>query len=148
MNNIPILNIQKFEHKTPLSDFYSNDLKTHLEKNMDLFHKPHRHDFFLCVLFSRGSGYHEIDFNTFEVKRGSVFFLRPGQTHYWTFDSPPQGFIFFHTQDFYEFHFSKSKLEQFPFYYTHENTPLVNLAPNEVSFLEMQFKRINDEYYS
>ncbi|OEK09640.1 transcriptional regulator [Flavivirga aquatica] len=147
MKIIPILNIQQFEQEVPISDFYSNDLKSHLEKNKDFFHKPHKHDFFLCVLFSKGSGIHEIDFNTYNVKPGSIFFLKPGQTHYWKFYNTPEGYIFFHTQDFYELHFSKSKLEQFPFYYSHKNTPILNLSPSKIKLLESKFKEVNDEYY-
>ncbi len=143
MKIIPVLNIQQFEQDTPWSDFYSNDLKSHLKKNKDLFHIPHSHDFFLCVLFTKGSGTHEIDLDTYPVKPGSVFFLKPGQTHYWTFDNNPEGYIFFHTQDFYELHFSKSKLEQFPFYYSHKNTPSLTLKLENIKYLELNFKDIN-----
>ncbi len=147
MKSIPILNIQQFEQDVPISDFYSNDLNSHLEKNKDLFDKPHRHDFFLCVLFSKGSGTHEIDFNTYQIKPGSVYFLRPGQTHYWKFDNPPEGYIFFHTQNFYELHFSKSKIEQFPYYYSYKNMPTLHLNSNETKRLESIFRNINDEYH-
>ncbi|MDO5980660.1 AraC family transcriptional regulator [Flavivirga spongiicola] len=146
MKHIPILNIQQFEQNVPMSDFYSNDLKSHLEKNKDFFHKPHRHDFFLCVLFSKGSGIHEIDFNRYTIKPGSVYFLRPGQTHYWQFDNQPEGYIFFHTQNFYELHFSKSKLEQFPYYYSYKNTPTLHMDSNETKRIELIFGNINDEY--
>ena len=147
MKSIPVLNIQQFEQDVPMSDFYSNDLKIHLERNKGFFDKPHRHDFFLCVLFSKGSGTHEIDFNTYNIKSGSVYFLRPGQTHYWKFDSKPEGYIFFHTQNFYELHFSKSKLEQFPYYYSYKNTPTLHLDSNETTYLESIFRNINDEYH-
>ncbi|GAA3608422.1 helix-turn-helix transcriptional regulator [Flavivirga amylovorans] len=148
MNTIPILNIQQFEQDVPMSDFYSNDLTSHLDRNKDFFHKPHRHDFFLCVLFTKGSGVHEIDFNTYKIKPGSVYFLKPGQTHYWTFDTTPEGYIFFHTQNFYELHFSKSKLEQFPYYYSYKNTPALYLNSNETTSLEPIFKTINKEYHN
>ncbi len=147
MKSIPILNIKQFEQEVPLSDFYSNDLRRHLKQNENFFHKPHRHDFFLCVLFSKGTGIHEIDFNTYEVQPGSVFFLKPGQTHYWKFNNLPEGYIFFHTQDFYELHFSKSKLEQFPFYYAYESIPALTLTPNQMLLLESRFKDLNSEYY-
>lgn len=148
MKIVPVLNIQQFEQDTPWSDFYSNDLKSHLKKNKNFFNKPHSHDFFLCVIFTKGSGTHEIDFDTYQVNTGSVFFLKPGQTHYWTFNSNPEGYIFFHTQDFYELHFSKSKLEQFPFYFSHKNTPSLNLEPDAIKTLELNFKDINNEYYN
>lgn len=147
MKTIDILHIKQFEQHVSLSDFYSNDLKSHLKKNKNLFHKPHSHDFFLCVIFSKGTGNHVIDFCTYKVKAGSVFFLKPGQTHYWKFDDLPEGYIFFHTRDFYELHFSKSKLEQFPFYYSYKRTPLLTLTLSQIKLLVSRFKDINTEYY-
>jgi len=146
MKHITILQIDQFEQEVPMTDFYSNDIKSHLKNNENHFYKPHSHDFFLCVLFTKASGIHEIDFSTYEVKAGSVFFLKPGQTHYWKFDKLPEGYIFFHTKDFYELHFSNSKLEQFPFYYSHKNSPSLSLTPHQTKLLESRFKDINTEY--
>jgi len=146
MQIIPVLNISQFEQDIPMSSFYANNLESHLFKNKNFFHRPHRHDFYLCVLFTKGTGVHEIDFNTYNVKPGSVFFLQPGQTHYWTFATIPEGFIFFHTQDFYELHFSKSKLEQFPFFHSYKNTPSLRLKENEIQEVASVFSAIKKEY--
>lgn len=148
MKKIPILDIKQFEHKAQLEDFYSNDLEIHLKNNRDFFHKPHRHNFFLCVLFTQGSGIHEIDFETYAVKPGCVFFLRPGQTHFWQFNTSPQGYIFFHTQEFFELHFTNTKLDQFPFYYSFKNLPIVNITLDQILAVKSQFREINQEYYS
>ncbi|WP_298533346.1 AraC family transcriptional regulator [uncultured Algibacter sp.] len=146
MSTISVLNINQFEQDTPLSNFYSSDLKSHLNKNKVFFSKPHSHDFFLCVIFSKGSGIHEIDFNSYPINAGSVFFLKPGQTHFWKFTSNPEGYIFFHTKDFYELHFTRSRLEQFPFYYSHENTPLLELSIEKAAMIKSKFKNLNEEY--
>ena len=148
MKKIPILDIKQFEHKAQLEDFYSNDLEIHLKNNRDFFHKPHRHNFFLCVLFTQGSGIHEIDFETYAVKPGCVFFLRPSQTHFWQFNTSPQGYIFFHTQEFFELHFTNTKLDQFPFYYSFKNPPIVNITLDQILTVKSQFMEINQEYYS
>lgn len=148
MKIIPVLNIKQFEHRVPLTDFYSNDLSTHLHKNAAVVNKPHSHNFYLCVIFTKGKGTHEIDFNSYEVNTGSVFFLKPGQTHYWKFTNTPEGYIFFHTQDFYELHFSTSKLEQFPFYYSHKNTPHITVNKNVLAQLITNYRSINQEYYA
>ncbi len=147
MKTIPILNIQQFEEIQPLDDFYSNDLKSHLHKNSSLVYKPHKHNFYLCILFTEGSGIHEIDFNAYTVKPGSVFFLKPGQTHSWKFDSPPKGYLFFHTQDFYELSFSNRLLHQFPFYFSQKNTPSLELTETKTSEMYYKFKELNTEYY-
>lgn len=147
MNIIPILHIKQFEKEIPAADIYSNVLSTHLVTNEHIIHTSHKHDFFLCVLFTKGSGIHEIDFDSYEVGPGSVFFLKPGQTHSWKFNSTPEGYIFFHTQDFYEFHFSNSKLSQFPFYFSHTNPPFLRLSVEDTNAIATRFKEINTEYY-
>lgn len=41
----------------------------------------HIHDFYEIVWFRKGSGVHHVDFNTYSVTPGSVFFISPGQVH-------------------------------------------------------------------
>ena len=147
MKSIPVLNIHQFEEIQPLEDFYSNDINSHLKKNVDLVYKPHKHDFYLCILFMEGSGIHEIDFSSYVIKPGSVFFLKPGQTHSWNFDSKPKGYLFFHTQNFYELTFSNRSLNQFPFFYSQKNTPSLVLTKNQITTLQLKFKELNTEYY-
>jgi AraC-like DNA-binding protein len=146
LKNIPILNIKQFKQEESLQDFYCNDLSKHLNKNKDIVHKPHKHNFYLCVIFTSGSGKHEIDFNTYTIKTGSVFFLIPGQTHFWTFKNKPEGYIFFHSQDFYEVYFANKKVTHFPFYYSHKNPPHLILNPEEITKTVSRFKELYFEY--
>jgi AraC-like DNA-binding protein len=146
LKTIPILNIKQFKQEESLQDFYCNDLSKHLEKNKAIVHKPHKHNFFLCVIFTSGTGKHEIDFNTYAIKTGSVFYLKPGQTHYWTFNSTPQGYIFFHSQDFYEFYFANKKVTHFPFYYSYKNPPHIILNTDTLFTIQLKFKELYLEY--
>lgn len=148
MNTIPILNIRQFENHETLADFYSNDFSLHRVKNKSIIEVPHKHDFYLCVFFVEGEGIHEIDFNAYTIQPGTVFFLKPGQTHWWKFIKEPNGYIFFHTQDFYEFQFLDRKLAQFPFYYSYNNPPFLQLKPKEWNTIATKFKEINTEFYT
>lgn len=147
MKNLPVLSINQFEQQESLVNFYSNDLSIHLKKNAKIVHKPHSHDFYLCVCFTAGEGTHEIDFNSYNIAKGSVFFLRPGQTHRWHFSSPAKGFIFFHTADFFHFQFTNTNLSQFPFYFSLENTPKLQLDDFQLNNVVKHFDVINKEYY-
>ena len=129
---IPVLKINQFEETESLKDFYINSFSNHISLNKKLIARPHKHNFYLCVMFIKGTGVHEIDFNSYSITPGSVFFLRPGQTHFWKFDSPPEGFIFFHSQEFYELKFLKHKLHEFPFYYSFQNPPLLQLPDKKI----------------
>ena len=73
---IPILNIGQFGRKLTANDFYSNTFKEHSKTNKNVIYKPHSHNFYLCVLFTDGSGIHEIDFNRYKIKPGSLLFFK------------------------------------------------------------------------
>ncbi|MUH34477.1 helix-turn-helix domain-containing protein [Zobellia amurskyensis] len=147
MQIVPVLHIEQFKGENALVEFYSNDLAAHLKKNEAIVHRPHKHDFFLCVLFTKGSGTHEIDFSSYSIKEGSLFFLKPGQTHSWKFNTQAEGYIFFHTQSFFELSISDIKLNQFPFYYSYKNPPYLNLSPVELQKIASRFNEINEEYH-
>ena len=148
MKVLPILHIEQFEDANATVEFYSNDLATHLKNNEAIVHKSHKHDFYLCVLFLKGSGTHEIDFSSYPIKEGSLFFLKPGQTHSWNFDSPAEGYIFFHTQSFFELSISDVKVNQFPFYYSYKNPPNLHLSTVELQKTASRFNEINVEYHT
>jgi len=43
--------------------------------------EPHRHEYYTCVLVSSANGEHIIDFESYPLKGGQVFFVGPGQVH-------------------------------------------------------------------
>lgn len=116
MNSISVLNIDLFQEGRNTSDFYFSTLKNHLIVGHRHLEKPHRHDFYATILFTHGSGIHEIDFQKYEVSRGSLFFMSPGQIHSWELSADIDGYIFFCSQDFYEIHYVNQKLRSFPFF--------------------------------
>ncbi|EMQ95496.1 Transcriptional regulator, AraC family [Xanthomarina gelatinilytica] len=143
---IPVLNFAHFKEMSSVKEVYVNTFSTHLELNEHLIHIPHRHDFYLCVLFTKGAGVHEIDFNAYKIQSGKVFFLKPGQTHYWKFETKPEGFIFFHSQAFYELHFLEHRLQSFPFFYSLQNPPVLQLSQEKLLDLSLKFQELYIEY--
>lgn len=71
MKKYPIYSVQNFSRNDVHRDFYVNTFKEHL-KSHSFVEEPHRHDSYLMVFFTKGSGLHEIDFDQFEIKRGSL----------------------------------------------------------------------------
>ena len=116
MNSISVLHINLFQTGKSPSDFYFNTMKNHLVVGHRHIEKPHRHDFYAAVLFTEGSGVHEIDFQKYDVSAGSLFFLSPGQIHSWELSEDIEGYIFFCSQEFYEMHYVNQKLRNFPFF--------------------------------
>lgn len=148
MSNLPILDLEAFKKENDDSAFYSNDLTTHLELYHNAITNPHKHDFYLSVLFTKGTGTHEIDFHTYEVTKGSLFLLTPGQTHSWELSKDIEGYIFFHNKAFYDLHYSINKLQRFPFYFSLQNSRCVYLKNDSFHCITSYYKEILKEYNS
>lgn len=116
MDSISVLNIDLFQKGKNTSDFYFSTLQNHLIVGHRHLEKAHRHDFYATILFTKGSGIHEIDFQKYDVLPGSLFFMSPGQIHSWELSDDIEGYLFFCLQDFYEMHYVNQKLRNFPFF--------------------------------
>lgn len=143
---IPVLNLAQFHGFPSMDEVYFNSFSDHMVLNHHLIDRAHSHDFFLCVLFMAGGGTHEIDFNSYRIGPGKVFFLKPGQTHHWKFETKPEGYIFFHSQAFYEMHFLGHTLTSFPFFYSYQNPPVVDLLAEELASVQDRFGEALSEY--
>jgi len=146
MSFLPILNIKQFEFKINEGDFYANDFSTHLEKHHASITRPHKHDFYLVVLFTDGVGVHEVDFNSYPIKRGALFLMNPGQTHHWEFTEAVKGFIFFHSKEFYNLSFPNKNIDDYPFFYTSYNLPFLLLKEKELNLFSHFFESILEEF--
>jgi AraC family transcriptional regulator, transcriptional activator of pobA len=105
---------------------------------------PHRHDFFEVLYLSKGSGFHVIDGNKYEIEPPCVFFMSPGQAHKMEFSNDIEGFIFIFTSEFYLINQSnQNRLIEFPFFFTirQDNPPLLLSNKEDVFFLESLFKK-------
>jgi len=105
---------------------------------------PHRHDFFEVLYLQKGSGYHVIDSNKYEIRPACVFFMSPGQAHKLELSNDIEGYIFIFTSDFYLLNRTNQKtLIEFPFFYTiHQDNPPLQLEnENDACFLETLFKQ-------
>lgn len=132
MNKVPILDIHQFHDHDDVDEFYANTLQDHIETSHKDIALPHKHNFYLAVLFTKGSGTHEVDFTSYPVTPGALFFLNPGQTHHWELSVDVEGYIFFHSQAFYDTHFNHRHITGYPFFYSMHNSPIIQL--DEISF--------------
>ena len=146
MEMISILDITQLELDKSQKDFFVNQLPAHIFENQSKITKPHKHNSYLAILFTKGSGRHEIDFNSYEIKPGAAFLLAPGQTHHWELSEDFDGYIFSHTADFYDLHYSHNRIHQFPFFYSVQNTPLISLDIKKIENIEKLFASLFDEY--
>jgi len=77
----------------------------------------HNHSFYHMVYFRLGGGTHTIDFETFPVEPGMIYFMKPGQVHVWNFDGIPEGYIVNFSPVFFDRLFiSSGFIDRFPFF--------------------------------
>lgn len=143
MSNLPVYHIEDF--KFAARSFYANDLVTHLKEHEFTSHS-HRHDFYLTMLFTRGTGTHDVDFSRYPVKEGAVFMMAPGQFHSWQLSADAEGYVFFHTGEFYNLNFTNKQITDYPFFAFTQNVPVLYLNPEERLHAGLLFKRILEEY--
>ena len=143
---IPVYSLHNFSPKESVSRQFQVEV---FDANRHFSVKyPHRHDFFEVLYLSKGSGFHVIDGNKYDIKPPCVFFMSPGQAHKIEFSNDIEGYIFIFTAEFYLINQSnQNRLIEFPFFFTirQDNRPLMLDAVEDVAFLETLFmKGINE----
>jgi AraC-like DNA-binding protein len=144
MKKYPIYNIQRFNDNAVNSDLYINTFKNHLI-NHSFVEEPHRHSSYVLVFFTNGSGTHEIDFTSFRIQAGSMFFLQPGQMHHWSLSEDIDGFIIFYSQEMYNLYFGQKRIDEYPFYSSVNNKPEMVFDKNESKAILPYFNSIVSE---
>jgi len=66
----------------------------------DPFDLLHRHSFYEILYITGGKGVHTIDFESYTIKYPSMFFISPGQVHYWDIKVPIEGCVIMFNSDF------------------------------------------------
>ena len=143
---LPVYDIETFKYLGTESNFYANTFKAHLKQHHQFILAPHRHDFYVGMLFTRGSGTHQIEFNNYDIKPGHVFMLAPGEVHDWKLSADIEGYIFFHTKEFFDLNFTYEKVDNYPFYCCLRNNPLIILKKRSREKIKETFFEIVDEY--
>jgi AraC family transcriptional activator of pobA len=141
MKKYPIYNIQRFNFTSVNSDLYINTFKNHLIDH-SFVEEPHRHNSYVLVFFTNGSGTHEIDFDVFTVQSGSMFFLKPGQMHHWNLSDDVEGFVIFYSQEMYNLYFGQKTIADYPFYSSVDNKPEMVFEVSELKAILPYFESL------
>jgi AraC family transcriptional activator of pobA len=116
-NTIPVYDICNLANIMQIQDdIIAEPFAEYLKRHPDL-HFPHRHSFYHLVYFTKGGGSHTIDFESFPVKPGQIYFMTPGQVHTWSFDDKVDGYIINFSEDLLHSFLKNGQYpEQFPFF--------------------------------
>jgi len=92
--------------------------------------EPHRHSFYHLVYFAGGGGRHSIDFVSFPVRPGQIYFMNPGQVHHWEFTGDVDGYIVNFPARFFQMLLANAQyLEQFTFFNGRPADQVIDLSP-------------------
>ncbi|ANI90325.1 AraC family transcriptional regulator [Arachidicoccus ginsenosidimutans] len=114
---IPVYDICNLtKDKCITDDFLVERFHNYLKIHYAQLHYPHRHSFYHLVLFTKGNGFHTIDFQKFKVTPYQIYFMSPGQVHSWHFENNVEGYVINFSDTFFRsFLLSPNYLERFPF---------------------------------
>ncbi|MHC2991207.1 AraC family transcriptional regulator [Pontibacter sp. HJ8] len=145
-DHLPIYQIQDFEALTQKDQyFYFSSFAAHLQEHL-FIREPHKHNFYIILLVTRGTGTHTIDFKEYEVKPGTVYFMTPGQVHSWQLSKDADGFVIFFTQEFYIREYTNRMLFDFPFFNALLYNPVLHITKEQEATLMPILQRLNQEH--
>lgn len=131
-NALPVFHIGNFNHSPAHHpDFYIETVEEHMAK-YQFVQAPHRHDFYFIVLFTKGSGTHIIDFISYDIKPGSLFFMSPAQVHSWHLSPADSGYVIFFNPAFYLIQYTRKTLTEFPFFQPLTGSPSLLLEADSL----------------
>jgi AraC family transcriptional activator of pobA len=146
MKTLPVYGIEQYQYLGTACDFYANTLTAHFKQHQHYILTPNRHTHYISVLVTRGSGIYQIDFTNYEITSGSVFMLAPGQVHNVKPAEDIEGYVFFHTRDFYDLYYTNNRIDHFPFFSGIPNPSLIFLKNEAVEKMEAIYCEIVEEY--
>lgn len=114
-NTFPVYNIAALS-ELKMDDILVSRLDSYLEIHKELF-TVHRHDFYHMVLFTEGTGFHQIDFQRFDVRPFQIYFMIPGQVHSWDFQGRAEGYVINFSPSFFAAFLANSNyINELPFF--------------------------------
>jgi len=142
----PIYDIKDLQYSGTEDNFYANTISNHFRMHAKRIKLPHGHTFYVSIFATKGTGTHKIDFTTYDFKPGYIFILFPGQVHNWEISEDAEGYIFAHTREFFDLNFTYEKVDNFPFFSSIHNQPLVEIEKVDMKEVETRYEEILEEY--
>jgi AraC family transcriptional activator of pobA len=142
----PIFDMNDFKYLGKENGFYADRFSNQIQLYRERIMPPHRHNFYLSILCTKGSGTHQIEFKNYDVHPGMVFMMVPGQVHSWPSLNNVEGYVFFHTAEFFNLNFTLEKIENYPFFTCLRNSPQIILKETVCKKVEQFYKEILTEF--
>lgn len=117
-----------------------------MAETVGTFQRPHRHNYYMILLATGGSGKQLVDFNSFDIQQARVFLMFPGQIHAWQEDHQLKGYLIFFTAEFFTLRYNNNNLLEFPFFRPGAPSPFVDLCQERFEQLDRIGSTMLQEY--
>lgn len=92
----------------------------------------HRHSYYHMLWMTQARGRHILDFDTFELRPNTVFFISPGQVHAWASSVRATGYVVnFSTEFFLQMYPRADEFNEFPFFHIANSEPVLYLSAEQ-----------------
>lgn len=144
--SLPVFKIGNFRgNSSAKPDFYINTFAEHAATH-HFIEAPHAHDFYLLLLFTKGTGSHTIEHNKYPISRGSAFFMSPSEVHLWNTGKDADGYIVFFNSSFYLMDTLSKEYLKLPFFRARQKVRHAQLNEASLKEVEPVFKLMASEY--
>lgn len=110
---------------------------------------PHRNLFYTIHYVERGKGSHIIDFESFPVGPEAMFFITPGQVHFWQLKGLIQGWVIKFKEDFLLFSSLESGiLDRLDFFHNVGGIPAFAIEKDQKTAIAETLRLMGKEYES
>lgn len=109
---------------------------------------PHKINFYIILFITEGKGKHNIDFKTYEYKKGSILFVKKDQVHAWVQSKNIDGFLVLFTEEY--LYNNQIKFQDISYTYPYNNSlyePNINLNEQDYKPFYFLINCLFQEYY-
>lgn len=110
---------------------------------------PHRHTFYEILHVTGGRGTHVVDFETHPIRPPALWFISPGQVHFWKTTQPLQGQVLLFTGEFLRVAAgSDAGVRELAFFHRLEGAPELRLKGRAEQDIAGVLQQLAEEYRS
>jgi AraC family transcriptional regulator, transcriptional activator of pobA len=108
---------------------------------------PHRHSFYQVLFLTGGRGQHVVDFTSDSLAPPCLYFISPGQVHFWELEEPPAGKVIRFAPDFLVLPAGgETSLHELAFFHATEGAPCLRLEREAAEPFTGLIDRLEEEY--
>lgn len=110
---------------------------------------PHRHVFYELCHVVEGVGTHIIDFQAYPLRPNTLYFISPGQVHFWETEAPVRGRLLLFDEEFLLARSNQTSiLRELSFFQRLSDRPELRLPADAVDPVNELFDALDREYHS